>query len=80
MGAQAGSLADLAMHTPDVDVSVIVNSDILLTQSFVSALLAADAEFDAWFLTGVCVSIHYSFEERESNSNCNTHTHHCWCP
>ena len=54
----AGSLVDLAMHTPGADVSVIVNSDILLTQSFVAALLAADAEFDAWFLTGARIDLH----------------------
>ena len=54
----AGSLVDLAMHTPGAAVSVIVNSDILLTQSFVAALLAADAEFDAWFLTGARIDLH----------------------
>lgn len=39
-------------RTTDADVSVIVNSDVILTQSFVQGLRKVNLQFDAWFLTG----------------------------
>lgn len=49
----AGSLIDVAMQSvPDAEVSVIVNSDVMLTQSFVHGLVKVNNQFDAWFLTG----------------------------
>ncbi|EGD73448.1 hypothetical protein PTSG_05152 [Salpingoeca rosetta] len=47
----AGSLIDTAMNA-DTDVSVILNSDILLTQSFPDAVAKLRTHFDDWFLAG----------------------------
>eukprot|EP00043_Microstomoeca_roanoka_P014979 m.149237 g.149237 ORF g.149237 m.149237 type:complete len:754 (-) comp16155_c1_seq1:177-2438(-) len=54
----AGSLIDTAMKQP-TDVSVILNSDILLTQSFPDAVAKLRTYFDDWFLAGA----RYDIEE-----------------
>ena len=48
----AGSLLAAATGYP-TDVSVILNSDVILTQSFVDAVVKVAASFEDWFLTGV---------------------------
>ena len=47
----AGSLLATAEAAP-TDVSIIINSDILLSQSFVEALAKASAHFQDFFMTG----------------------------
>eukprot|EP00052_Salpingoeca_macrocollata_P017587 m.143482 g.143482 ORF g.143482 m.143482 type:complete len:775 (-) comp20434_c0_seq2:60-2384(-) len=47
----AGSLLDRATRG-DTEISVIINSDVLLTQSFADALAKARTHFQDWFLTG----------------------------
>eukprot|EP00055_Hartaetosiga_balthica_P011981 m.56418 g.56418 ORF g.56418 m.56418 type:complete len:724 (-) comp7798_c0_seq3:3104-5275(-) len=47
----AGSLMDVAMKA-DTEISVILNSDILLTQSFTDALAKVRVQFSDWFLAG----------------------------
>ncbi|EDQ92757.1 uncharacterized protein MONBRDRAFT_4746 [Monosiga brevicollis MX1] len=47
----AGSLVHLASEW-DTDVSVIVNSDILLTQSLPDAIAKVRSQFTDWFITG----------------------------
>jgi hypothetical protein len=51
----AGSLIDVAMHSAVAlanEVSVLINSDVILTQSFVEAMLTVRDHMDSWFLTG----------------------------
>eukprot|EP00056_Hartaetosiga_gracilis_P003090 m.59689 g.59689 ORF g.59689 m.59689 type:complete len:737 (-) comp11328_c0_seq1:26-2236(-) len=47
----AGSLLDVAMSA-DTEISVILNSDILLMQSFADGLAKVRAHFSDWFLAG----------------------------
>eukprot|EP00040_Diaphanoeca_grandis_P002741 m.22583 g.22583 ORF g.22583 m.22583 type:complete len:761 (+) comp13861_c0_seq1:146-2428(+) len=52
----AGSLFYAATRA-DTDVSVIINSDVMLTQSFVDGVVRASQQFDDWFLTGARIDI-----------------------
>lgn len=47
----AGSVVDTASQS-DADVSVIINSDIILTQSLADAIARVNKQFTYWFLAG----------------------------
>eukprot|EP00049_Salpingoeca_infusionum_P015209 m.292234 g.292234 ORF g.292234 m.292234 type:complete len:734 (-) comp15837_c0_seq5:572-2773(-) len=47
----AGSVIDTAMQA-DTDISVVLNSDIILTQSFATSLAKLQSQFSDWFLAG----------------------------
>eukprot|EP00041_Stephanoeca_diplocostata_P009918 m.156830 g.156830 ORF g.156830 m.156830 type:complete len:742 (+) comp17950_c0_seq8:272-2497(+) len=53
----AGSVLHQAFNA-NTHVSVLMNSDILLTQSFVDAIAVANKEFSDWFLTGARLDLH----------------------
>jgi len=52
----AGSLLHVATNA-ETDISVIINSDVILTQSFVDGLFRVSDHFDDWFLTGARIDI-----------------------
>ena len=47
----SGSLVDAAMRAT-TEISVLINSDILLTQSMIDALARARVQFTDWFMVG----------------------------
>ena len=51
-----GSLMEIAMNASE-DVSVLVNSDILLTQSFADGIGKVIKHFTDWFLTGARIDL-----------------------